>query len=206
VVWRWDPDTFGTAAPSIATISYNLRFPGQYYMAETGLMYNYFRDYDPQTGRYIESDPIGLESGINTYAYVEDNPLWFGDRSGLTIADIILQLFPQQWSSDRCAQIAQKIANLNKDLDDRYELIRTNPGQLPQYGPGPNYTTVQGHYRVINKLDRDRRNLENDYDRHCRNGGCPPASPAADPTSNPAATAGSASTFFFVIGGILIFL
>lgn len=42
----------------IARFGYNLRFPGQYYQAETGLNYNYFRDYDPQTGRYLESDQL----------------------------------------------------------------------------------------------------------------------------------------------------
>jgi RHS repeat-associated protein len=54
---------------------YNLRFPGQYYQAETGLNYNYLRDYDPLTGRYVESDPSGLRGGINTYVYVEDDPI-----------------------------------------------------------------------------------------------------------------------------------
>ena len=72
--WRWDPDTFGTAVPSGA-LTYNLRFPGQYALSETGLSYNYLRDYDPTIGRYIESDPAGLRGGINTYAYVEDDPL-----------------------------------------------------------------------------------------------------------------------------------
>ncbi len=72
--WRWDPDTFGTVAPSGA-LTYNLRFPGQYALSETGLYYNYFRDYDPQTGRYLESDPGGLRGGLNTYAYVDSNPI-----------------------------------------------------------------------------------------------------------------------------------
>jgi RHS repeat-associated protein len=83
VLWRWDPDTFGTAAPSITTISYNRRFPGQYYQSESGLNYDYFRDYDPTMGRYMESDPIGLRGGINTYAYTRGNPISRRDPSGL---------------------------------------------------------------------------------------------------------------------------
>jgi RHS repeat-associated protein len=52
-----------------------LSFPGQNHDSESGFAYNYFRDYDPLTGRYIESDPIGLAGGVNTYAYVGEGPL-----------------------------------------------------------------------------------------------------------------------------------
>jgi RHS repeat-associated protein len=62
---------------------YNLRYPGQYYDSETGLNYNYFRDYDPQTGRYVESDPLGLVAGINTYSYVTASPIFNIDSFGL---------------------------------------------------------------------------------------------------------------------------
>jgi RHS repeat-associated protein len=61
---------------------YNLRFPGQYYQAETGLNQNWNRDYDPLTSRYVESDLLGLGAGVNTYAYSLATPLMFSDPSG----------------------------------------------------------------------------------------------------------------------------
>jgi len=89
IVWRWDSDPFGNGAAvqnpqGSVTVSYNLRFPGQYYMAETGLNQNDFRDYDPLTGRYVESDLIGLYGGsFSTYAYVNGSPIRHTDRFGL---------------------------------------------------------------------------------------------------------------------------
>jgi RHS repeat-associated protein len=66
----------------------NLRFPGQIYDSQAGLQQNYFRDYDPAIGRCLESDPIGITAGINTYAYVGGNPTSFVDTLGLTQQDI----------------------------------------------------------------------------------------------------------------------
>jgi RHS repeat-associated protein len=61
VVWSVDYKPFGEASITVSTITNDLRFPGQYYDAETGLNYNYFRDYNPTIGRYIEADPIGMQ-------------------------------------------------------------------------------------------------------------------------------------------------
>ena len=76
--------------PSTTKVFRNIGLPGQYYDQETGLHYNYFRDYDPTTGRYTESDPIGLVGGFNRYTYVNGNPLIFIDLFGLAERGAIL--------------------------------------------------------------------------------------------------------------------
>ena len=82
VVWTWNRDPAGNGQPT-GSITYNLRLPGQYSDAETGHHYNYYRDYDPATGRYAESDPSGLGGGINSYVYVKDNFATSTDPFGL---------------------------------------------------------------------------------------------------------------------------
>jgi RHS repeat-associated protein len=88
-VWRWDHlEPFGSHAPdSQPTVSMSfevpLRFPGQYSDDETGTYQNGFRDYAPSLGRYLESDPIGLKGGPNTYLYVGGDPLLGVDILGL---------------------------------------------------------------------------------------------------------------------------
>ena len=89
-MWRWDnTDPFGATVANEnpagqGSFKYALRFPGQYFDAETGTHYNYFRDYDPAIGRYEQSDPIGLPGGMNTYAYVNSAPLKYADSLGLS--------------------------------------------------------------------------------------------------------------------------
>ena len=85
VVWQAEYSPFGEAAETVSLVEQNLRFPGQYFDVETELHYNYFRDYDPSIGRYVESDPIGLAGGIDTFGYAYQNPLRYYDPSGLIV-------------------------------------------------------------------------------------------------------------------------
>jgi len=89
VVWRRDnQEPFNDSPPDenpsgLGVFEFPLGFPGQYFDKETNLHYNYRRDYDPGTGRYVQSDPIGLQGGLNTYAYVGARPLSRTDVLGL---------------------------------------------------------------------------------------------------------------------------
>ena len=90
IVWRWDSDAFGAEKPEHEDeadddhkdITVNLRFAGQYFDKETRLFYNWHRYYDPRTGRYPQSDSIGLRGGLNTYLYGNANPLRYIDPQG----------------------------------------------------------------------------------------------------------------------------
>lgn len=80
--WWWDSDPFETTLPNenpeaVGAFGLSLRFPGQIYFSEAGLHHNGFRNYDAATGSYVQSDPIGLGGGLNTYAHVMSNPVSF---------------------------------------------------------------------------------------------------------------------------------
>lgn len=87
-VWAWDSTSFGVGNPSIETVKFNLRFPGQYYDELTKQHYNHTRYYSPEIGRYMEPDRIGLEGGLNPYIYANGNPVSNIDVDGMDYLDI----------------------------------------------------------------------------------------------------------------------
>jgi len=138
--WRWISDPFGVVAPeedpsSLGAFVLNLRLPGQLYDIESNLHYNYFRDYAPAYGRYVESDPIGLKGGSNTYAYVEDQPTKFADLLGL-----------DRWGDDPyfqrlcpCPAIPRRPSGVSCDVNIDQARDQYNPfwfyGQVRNKGP-----------------------------------------------------------------------
>lgn len=127
-VWSWDfAEPFGDTPPDDdvdgdgLSLEFNPRFPGQYFDAETGLHQNWFRDYDPRSGGYLQSDPLGLVGGMATYAYASDNPTRHVDPLGLLL-DINLfsagemlptaQGTPSGWTMDRWADMVTDDPNV----------------------------------------------------------------------------------------------
>jgi len=110
-IWSWHlQEPFGanmenrTLEGDSTVFKYPQRLPGQYYDGETGLHYNYFRNYDPSLGRYARSDPIGLAGGLNTYSYVDQTPLTLFDALAL-------------WSTEAHNKIIETaFPNLSPDL------------------------------------------------------------------------------------------
>jgi RHS repeat-associated protein len=111
---------------------------GTYGRPRTRLSYNYFRDYDAVTGRYIQSDPIGLGGGLNTYVYASGNPNAYVDRDGLRV------LNPDNYSiSD---DVWQSLEDFNGLIGCNKDVIITGGDRLPTstLGEGANSTHVRG--------------------------------------------------------------
>ncbi|WP_157265855.1 RHS repeat-associated core domain-containing protein [Thiobacillus thioparus] len=174
-VWKANYEPFGKATVTVSTVTNNLRLPGQYYDRETGLHYNYARDYDPTTGRYIEADPIGLDGGMNLYGYANQNPLLFTDPTGTiaiaddviiggviiagaaisspagqkAISDTITAVKKFCERSDDCEKLYADIDRLVNQLQRRNRQLRENRGDLPITGPN----SIEGHRQKF----RDRQ-------------------------------------------------
>jgi RHS repeat-associated protein len=86
VVWDAVFRPFGEVESITGAASNNLRFPGQYFLIEAGLHYNWHRHYDPRLGRYLQPEPLTFVDGPNLYAYALSSPAQFFDNNGLTVA------------------------------------------------------------------------------------------------------------------------
>ncbi len=144
IVWRWVSDAFGNGVANEDVdgngqlVTLNHRFAGQYFDEESGLYYNYYRFYDPQSGRYITSDPIGLEAGLNTYGYVLQNPLNYNDPTGEIIPALIgagrlgymaYKGYKKYKQARRLIKRAQQLKKLKKQRKQRQSKPKANKKQ-----------------------------------------------------------------------------
>jgi len=167
IVWSADYAPFGDVLETVNTVTNNLRFPGQYFDAETGLHYNYFRDYDSSTGRYFSSDPIGLLGGINTYAYVSANPLKFidptGQQRGIKLPPAIKQNIPSgQTSKSILDTVAKERLMEELEINETVaeELINQNFRLIDPGPPLPQGVGAPGFDRALEFFQRGPRRAD----------------------------------------------
>lgn len=159
VIWQWayKGNPFGEQQPTSATgYVLNLRYPGQYYDAETNTNYNLFRNFDAPTGRYLQPDPLGQAAGPSLFGYVGSNPLSSVDPLGLC-------------DQDRCKQLSDKINQLRNELAKRYGDLQANELGLPLTGP----MSIGGHQQQFENKQTQLRKLLNDFNSQGCNGGLP---------------------------------
>jgi len=170
--WQWSYSAFGEDKPTLAKnrfgnletipnpgttgiseVKFNLRYPGQYADAESGLFYNGFRTYDPRVGRYTQSDPIGLEGGWNRFGYVGGNPLSYSDPKGLQLQAIpivgpVLSLGIGCALSQGCRDLFSPPASSGGASGDQLPIVTPKIGNSwPTYPPDDNSKS--------DKYDRD---------------------------------------------------
>ncbi|MFO1368126.1 MAG: RHS repeat-associated core domain-containing protein [Marinagarivorans sp.] len=156
-VWSATYSPFERTAASGTFGAFNIGLPGQYFDSETGLWYNWNRYYDASIGRYIQSDPIGLEGGVNTYSYVSNNPLSYIDSLGLDLTpaqqDAITKA-ANDWANSnvpyRFGGTTKKGADCSGSVSSIYNQAGVHIGRLTSQGfkQSPLFGPIQGSPQV----------------------------------------------------------
>ncbi|MFI7318473.1 RHS repeat-associated core domain-containing protein [Streptomyces venezuelae] len=146
IAWRTRTTLWGTTVWNRGATAYTpLRFPGQYHDPETGLHYNHFRHYDPETARYLTSDPIGLAGGFAPHSYVP-NPFTGIDPLGLSLLDVSkngVHIVVHEYDVDRPAHAhvtggggrEVRIGPNGKPIEGQPELSRKQQQAVEHYKP-----------------------------------------------------------------------
>ncbi len=182
-VWTWDlkGEAFGATAPNEdpdqdgTLFEFAMRFPGQRYDAESGLHYNVQRDYDPASGRFVTSDPLGLQGGISTYGYVKGNPLVSVDPDGMLAIPLlppppVVTGAPGAVGAYNGADLSNPNGNwdfgpkINLDSIKKVLMLQEMMGLGPNGWLNPNSATSQMSLAVLKQACSTE---ESDEDDHC---------------------------------------
>ncbi|MGR4877799.1 RHS repeat domain-containing protein [Pseudoxanthomonas sp. LARHCG66] len=215
-VWAWDMkgEGFGSTPPESdpdadgVPLPLDMRFPGQLYDEASLFNYNYFRDFETETGRFIESDPIGLKGGLSTYSYVDGNPLQGLDPLGLHNGrnrggPYHSPASTKCYRTDTCPMLKAKMHEFQRMITSHEGWDRANPA--PRGG--------NRHAEEIGQLWTGYANCEEIYrSKNCDN--CPTPSPgpvfatppvrfkpgaAGKPVPTPAAISPAFPTIFLMV-------
>ena len=178
VVWQADYLPFGEVRASAGPASLASRFPGQWFMLETGLHYNWRRWYDASTGRYTQPDPVGMPDGPSRYAYAANSPLVHVDPDGLGILGDLFGgssddstpdacFIPPDFDPDECERLRDQIRSRVEELKFRYTDMLVDAHGLFQR-PLPGIGSWPGH---VQQFEDKRRNLRKLIDE-ATNRGC----------------------------------
>jgi RHS repeat-associated protein len=152
VVWQGNYAPFGQVDVVINELENSFRFPGQLLDSESGLYYNWHRFYDPDTGRYISADPIGLAGGMNLYAYVASDPVNAIDPTGLKInpaGTAEEQALIQSWLDK-----LEECAKCDEELAKRLKRVKEDPFVFDIYFSSGNSGTAGGYNSDRQRLNR----------------------------------------------------
>ncbi len=162
-VWSGRYDPYGALIAATGAVHQPLRLPGQYADAETGLSYHVFRYYDPRDGRFIQKDPIGLQGGLNVYAYAR-NPITWSDPLGLAECGELPE------GSRVVNEADDYVIYVTRDGAERIRFRASEAVTLQEATSGRNYTTDamagltddgavmvhEGRHRAIGAAQGDR--------------------------------------------------
>jgi RHS repeat-associated protein len=182
IVWRDDGEAFGETLPTqsvpsgVYPVTINLRNPGQYFDQETGFFYNVARFYNPQSGRYIASDPLGLTAGLNTYTYVASNPLSNSDPMGL--------IGPQETSIQNEIEVAIATRNVSQ-LTNLIESGALSPTEQALAEAGLNQVQILNNStasvsRLAQLFNRTSNQIRTAIEQ-CKQAGLPRSGPVRNP-------------------------